>query len=33
MVDNISAKLPENAEITVVCGTNKSLKKSLFIFS
>ncbi len=29
MVDNISAKLPENSEITVVCGTNKSLKKSL----
>ena len=29
MVDNISASLPENAEITVVCGTNESLKKSL----
>ena len=29
IVDNISVKLPENTEITVVCGTNKRLRKSL----
>lgn len=29
LVNTIAARLPENAEITVVCGTNERLKKSL----
>ena len=29
LVDKISEKLPQNTEITVVCGTNKALKNSL----